>query len=196
MSALITQSKKCPICNSKARREIDLIISARHTDNESGDAISVDYNRTLEDIGKLIVDLATDDVITLPDLVVHTVHHSIITDIEKFTIRSEGSILFAGDKVFQKINPIDFLDFSLAVAAEKIATGEIKLTPSFIINAIITRWRMTGTAGQDSLLEGLHDKITKQTISPESPLGAAKISRTAALEAIEPPVREETEEDA
>ena len=180
MSALIIQSRNCPICNSKARREIDIAISARCGDSMF-EPDPKDMVVLLEDIDSIVKNMALDDKIGLSELVIHITQHQVASNIEQFTVRSEGSLLFAGEKVFQKINPVDFLDYSLAVAAEKIATGELKLTPSFVINAIITRWRMTGTAGQDSLLEGLHDKLRNQQINPESPLGMARVQRDTAL---------------
>ena len=197
--ALISQKTTCPLCLSSARTEIDaLLLSLHYPSNPTEDVVNTDtgevtalavtkpsFDQTLVQVNALLAKLPSHDTkpFDLNDLIVHTTQHALVREIAGLELRSEGSLLFAGDKVYRKVDPVNFMDWALLLAMQQIGTGEMKLTPTFVINLLNTRWRMTGTSGNDDFVGAMLDKIQNEDVEDDSPVGAEWKRRQAKLAA-------------
>lgn len=201
--ALVTNQSKCPFCNSNARREIDLLIYARHFDTaetpatdivvkETGEVVDLvgggndTYGETLDEIKNLLTKLPSHNTkpFELVDLIIHAVNHRIITQTIGAEIRSEGKYLFAGEHVYQTPDLKDYLRLIIAEGARQLVTGEVKVPPKMGIEAAIALWRMSGDTGSNDLIEAIID-ITKKPVDKDSPLGKAYTARQVTLAQVE-----------
>lgn len=205
-NTLVTTRGNCPFCNSSARREIDLLIHARHSNNsvesdgdapqrivsETGEFVDLTetppndtYEQTLAEIKDLLAKIPNHNTrdFSLTDLIIHATNHTVITDIRNPELRSEGKYLFAGNVAYQSPDLKDYLRLIIAEGARQLMSGEVKVPPKMGIEAAIALWRMTGDAGSDSMVEVMRDMVQKGHIGADTPLGKAFAERQAKLNA-------------
>lgn len=205
-NAIVTTRGNCPFCNSSARREIDLLIHARHFYNpendhsgngdadkrivsETGEFVDLSetapndtYEQTLDEIKGMLEKIPGQNTnpFDLTDLLIHSTNHLAVNVVTP-KIKSEGAILFVGDKAYQTPDTKDVLRLIINKSIEQIESGEMKLTPKQLMEAVALLWRMTGDSGNNEFLEAMHNKVTTDKIASESPLGSAYSQRESAL---------------
>ena len=203
-TAIVTTRGNCPFCNSSARREIDLLIHARHfydpsnedaperIISETGEFVDLTetapndtYEQTLDEIKVLLGKLPNHNTkdFDLTDLIIHATNHTVISDVRNQEIRSEGKYLFAGKVAYQSPDLKDYLRLIIAEGARQLIDGEVKVQPKMGIEAAIALWRMTGDAGADGMVDVMRDMVQKGHIGAETPLGKAFAERQAKLNA-------------
>lgn len=184
-SALVTTKKSCPLCESKSRSQIDLLISEllsheqETVDTESGEVTIVEvegktFTEIESSLRRLLVQLGdTNTEFQLADLIAHATEHTLVTKIAGLRVRSEGNMLFVGDQAFQRVDPKDALAVGITYGLQLMLEGKMKITAAAWTNMQALLWRMMGNAGADEFIQAMIDKTTKAGVNPESPLGTA-----------------------
>lgn len=198
-TSLVSSRTACPLCSSNARREIDLLIHARHfaspdepaTDiviEQTGEMVAVDapgdtYGDTFEQVKRLLAKLPSHNTreFDLTDVIIHATNHKVVGAFRMPELKSEGKFLFADSQVYQFPDLKDYLRLVIAESARQIMTGEVKIPPKMGVEASLALWRMSGDSGGNEMVEAMIDMVKSKPVSADSPLGKAYAERQAKL---------------
>lgn len=200
-TSVVTTRRTCPLCESKSRREIDIlcasfrqanegdpvegeVVDGRTTDEETADAwdetdIASVHVPTLDKLEQNIREMLgklrdADTEFTTADLVIHLDQHTLATRFAGVQVRTEGNYLIVGEQeVYQKVDLKDSLNLFILKGVEQIVTGKMKITPAAWTNATALLWRMMGNAGADEFIQAMIEKTQKGQVTANSPLGAS-----------------------
>lgn len=198
MSALIaTASTKCPLCLSRARREIDWLIAeiAPHLSeheqvvDEQGEIVLPERVSSYSEVEKAVRELleklqdsSTSDF-GIVDVILHASRHVLVAEMQGQPLRSEGDMLFWGENAYKRIDLKDALDVAILIGLEQMRSGEMKMSHAAWVNMIVAKWRMSGSSGDDPFIQAMLERTQKaKTANPDSPLGAAYLERQEKLE--------------
>lgn len=193
--SIVSSRKDCPLCNSRSRTYIDTVIielrDAANTvvspdeDNQAeviDSAGEITYGKIETAVRQLLHKLGDDTQFEFTDLVIHAGEHTLISELSGMPIRSEGNYLVVGNAVYQKIDPKDALSFSIALGAQYLAQGKMKLTAAAWTNQMALLWRMLGNATGDEFIDAMIEKTKLANMEDSSPLGMAYSERKKKME--------------
>lgn len=139
------------------------------------------YLRIEKAIRELLAKLNDSTDFTYADLMIHAGEHTMVSQIAGLRVRSEGNYLVVGEDVYQKIDPKDALSLAITLGAQKLLSGEMKLTSNAWTNMMALLWRMSGNAGADEFIQAMIEKTQSTIMNSESPLGASYLERQTKL---------------
>lgn len=185
--AIVSVRASCPLCASSARREIDTLIYALQRraitihNTDTGETVDIDreepadFSEIFDKTNELLAKLPEHktEPFGLDELIIHASRHPLASQIAGLPVKSEGALLFAGADVYNTPDLKDFLRYVIVKAIAAIESGNMKISPTFALNATALLWRMSGDSGSNDFLNAIRDKVTTEKIDPTSPLGSA-----------------------
>lgn len=217
-NSLVTTRRACPLCESKSRREIDMLCASFQSpetdedgavngevvdygtgeisDASDAGAIAAETLVELEaDIREMLGKLRDDKTeFVTSDLIIHLTQHTLVQEFSGLQIRSEGNYLIVGGDVYEKKDLKTYLQFGIEKGVQAMAEGKMKWSLNGWTGMILALWRMQGTSGDDPFMKRLLESTQTSNINPESPLGAGYTQHHKTIANSKPPTESEVDE--
>lgn len=180
---MIVARPTCPLCNSSARQQVDLLLSgllsrpSETVNVETGEIeqgqSDINFAEIHEEVKKLLAKIPEQktEAFGLDDVIVHATKHPLVTSISGIAIRREGDLLFQGDDVYKIPDHKSSLNYIIVKGLQEIDSGKLKITGTLLISAIALLFRNSGGGDQNEMLEGIRAKLTQEGFDKDSPLG-------------------------